>query len=151
VKRDQALIPLSHDHHGLVEARRLRRAATGDPPSGTRAATAFLLDEVRMLGEDAALQCVSLLPRHRRDVKWVAARALIRRLLQLASVDEFHVYVVRNTVLPGGQSEWHMHPGLSMITVVSATATFYDSDDPTDDAVDSLTSTCSETRATSTP
>ena len=42
MKRHQALIPLSHDHHhALVEARRLRRAADrDDDPSG--AATAFV-------------------------------------------------------------------------------------------------------------
>jgi quercetin dioxygenase-like cupin family protein len=41
------------------------------------------------------------------------------------------VYVVRNTVLPGGHSGWHTHPGPSLITVKEGTATFYDSDDPT--------------------
>ena len=41
------------------------------------------------------------------------------------------VYVVRNTVLPGGQSGWHYHPGPSLVTVVQGTATFYDGDDPT--------------------
>jgi len=41
------------------------------------------------------------------------------------------VYVVRNTVLPAGQSGWHYHPGPSLITVVQGTATFYDGDDPT--------------------
>jgi quercetin dioxygenase-like cupin family protein len=43
VKRDPALVPLSHDHHhGLVEARRLRRAAAGDRQERRRAAAAFL-------------------------------------------------------------------------------------------------------------
>jgi mannose-6-phosphate isomerase-like protein (cupin superfamily) len=41
------------------------------------------------------------------------------------------VYVVRNTVLPGGHSGWHTHPGPSLITVMAGTATFYDADDPT--------------------
>ncbi len=41
------------------------------------------------------------------------------------------VYVVRNTVQPGGQSGWHYHPGPSLITVVQGTASFYDGDDPT--------------------
>jgi quercetin dioxygenase-like cupin family protein len=41
VKRHDALVPLSHDHHhALVEARRLRRAADG--PDASRAAAAFL-------------------------------------------------------------------------------------------------------------
>lgn len=43
MKRDPALVPLSHDHHhGLVEARRLRRAAAGDGDERRRAAAAFL-------------------------------------------------------------------------------------------------------------
>jgi quercetin dioxygenase-like cupin family protein len=41
------------------------------------------------------------------------------------------VYVVTNTVPPGGQSGWHTHPGPSLITIKEGTATFYDSDDPT--------------------
>ena len=41
------------------------------------------------------------------------------------------VYVVRNTVQPGGHSGWHFHPGPSLITVKEGTATFYDGDDPT--------------------
>jgi mannose-6-phosphate isomerase-like protein (cupin superfamily) len=41
------------------------------------------------------------------------------------------VYVVKNTVMPGGQSGWHYHPGPSLITVVQGTASFYDGDDPT--------------------
>jgi quercetin dioxygenase-like cupin family protein len=41
------------------------------------------------------------------------------------------VYVVRNTVAPGGSSGWHTHPGPSLITVVEGEATFYDGDDPT--------------------
>jgi quercetin dioxygenase-like cupin family protein len=43
MKRHPALIPLSHDHHhGLAEARRLRRAAGSDAPERREAATAFL-------------------------------------------------------------------------------------------------------------
>ena len=41
------------------------------------------------------------------------------------------IYIVENTVQPGGQSGWHYHPGPSLITVKSGTATFYDGDDPT--------------------
>jgi quercetin dioxygenase-like cupin family protein len=41
------------------------------------------------------------------------------------------VYIVENTVKPGGSSGWHTHPGPSLITVKSGIATFYDSDDPT--------------------
>ena len=43
MKRHPALIPLSHDHHhGLVQARRLRRAATRGPAERGDAAAAFL-------------------------------------------------------------------------------------------------------------
>jgi quercetin dioxygenase-like cupin family protein len=40
-------------------------------------------------------------------------------------------YVVENTVTPGGFSGWHTHPGPSLVTVKSGTATFYEGDDPT--------------------
>ena len=51
--------------------------------------------------------------------------------VKLKTKGDSDVYVVRNTVVPGGQSGWHYHPGPSLITVVQGTATFYDSDDPT--------------------
>lgn len=41
------------------------------------------------------------------------------------------VYIVSNTVALGGYSGWHTHPGPSLVTVKSGTATFYDGDDPT--------------------
>lgn len=41
------------------------------------------------------------------------------------------VYIVTNTVALGGYSGWHTHPGPSLVTVKSGTATFYDGDDPT--------------------
>jgi quercetin dioxygenase-like cupin family protein len=41
------------------------------------------------------------------------------------------VYIVTNTVTPGGYSGWHTHPGPSLVTVKSGTATYYDGDDPT--------------------
>src|SRR5262249_19691779 len=36
------------------------------------------------------------------------------------------VYVTRITIVPGGHGGWHSHPGPSIITVKSGTATFYD-------------------------
>lgn len=43
MKRHPALIPLSHDHHqGLVQGRRLRRAAERDGPERREAAADFL-------------------------------------------------------------------------------------------------------------
>jgi quercetin dioxygenase-like cupin family protein len=41
------------------------------------------------------------------------------------------VYVVFNTIAPGGSTGWHSHPGPSIISVKSGTATEYHSDDPT--------------------
>jgi len=36
------------------------------------------------------------------------------------------VYVTEITIVPGGHGGWHSHPGPSIITVKSGTATFYD-------------------------
>jgi quercetin dioxygenase-like cupin family protein len=41
------------------------------------------------------------------------------------------LYVLQNTITPGGTFGWHSHPGPSLVTVKSGTATFYMSDDPT--------------------
>src|SRR5215468_7160798 len=38
------------------------------------------------------------------------------------------VYLVTNTVAPGGSSGWHTHPGPSLVFVKEGTATFYDAD-----------------------
>jgi mannose-6-phosphate isomerase-like protein (cupin superfamily) len=51
--------------------------------------------------------------------------------LKLKTQGDSDVYVVKNTVLPGGYSGWHYHSGPSLITVKEGTATFYDGDDPT--------------------
>ena len=40
------------------------------------------------------------------------------------------VYVVSNVIVPGGHSGWHSHPGPSIVSVVSGTATEYRSDEP---------------------
>ena len=41
------------------------------------------------------------------------------------------VYVLQNTITPGGNFGWHSHPGPSLVIVKSGTATFYEGDDPT--------------------
>jgi quercetin dioxygenase-like cupin family protein len=41
------------------------------------------------------------------------------------------VYVLQNTIQPGGTFGWHSHPGPSLVIVKSGTATFYLADDPT--------------------
>ena len=42
------------------------------------------------------------------------------------------VYVAHIRVVPGGHGGWHYHPGPSIISVISGTATFYLEDDPTE-------------------
>jgi len=41
------------------------------------------------------------------------------------------LFVVRNTVVPGGSFGWHSHPGPTFVIVVSGTATEYHGDDET--------------------
>lgn len=48
--------------------------------------------------------------------------------LQLRTKDSSDVYVVRNTIAPGGFSGWHTHPGPSLITVTSGEITIYEGD-----------------------
>jgi len=40
------------------------------------------------------------------------------------------LYVLQNTITPGGTFGWHSHPGPSLVIVKSGTATFYMADDP---------------------
>ncbi|HZO85073.1 MAG TPA: cupin domain-containing protein [Verrucomicrobiae bacterium] len=42
-----------------------------------------------------------------------------------------HLYVLQNTVAPGGSFGWHSHTGPSLVIVMSGTATEYEGDDPT--------------------
>jgi quercetin dioxygenase-like cupin family protein len=41
------------------------------------------------------------------------------------------LFVLQNTVVPGGTFGWHSHTGPSLIIVMSGTATEYEGDDPT--------------------
>lgn len=50
--------------------------------------------------------------------------------VKIQARDPSDVYVVRNTVPPGGYSGWHTHPGPSVVSVTAGTATVYDADDP---------------------
>jgi hypothetical protein len=54
-----------------------------------------------MLREDATLQGVALLARHRRDVERIRARGLVSRLLKLTAVDELHIGDRRPSRLSG--------------------------------------------------
>jgi quercetin dioxygenase-like cupin family protein len=42
-----------------------------------------------------------------------------------------HLYVVQNTVTPGGSFGWHNHTGPSLVIVMSGVATEYEGNDPT--------------------
>ena len=42
-----------------------------------------------------------------------------------------HLFVVQNTVAPGGSFGWHNHPGPSLVIVMSGVATEYEGNDPT--------------------
>ena len=42
-----------------------------------------------------------------------------------------HLYVVQNTVAPGGSFGWHNHTGPSLVIVTSGIATEYEGNDPT--------------------
>ena len=50
--------------------------------------------------------------------------------VKIATDGDSHVYVVQNTITPGGHTGWHSHPGPSIISVVSGTATEYRGDSP---------------------
>ena len=42
-----------------------------------------------------------------------------------------HLYVLQNTVAPGGSFGWHSHTGPSLLIVMSGVATEYEGNDPT--------------------
>lgn len=48
--------------------------------------------------------------------------------LMLRTKDSSDVYVVRNTITPGGESGWHTHPGPSLITATQGEITIYEND-----------------------
>ena len=50
---------------------------------------------------------------------------------RIKSKGESDLYVIQNTITPGGTFGWHSHPGPSLVIVKSGTATFYMADDPT--------------------
>lgn len=50
--------------------------------------------------------------------------------VRISVEDPSDVYVVQNTVPSGGHSGWHSHPGPSIVSVKSGTATVYAGDDP---------------------
>src|SRR4051812_36482669 len=50
---------------------------------------------------------------------------------RLKTQGDSDLYVLQNTIAPGGTFGWHSHPGPSLVIVKSGTATFYMNDDPT--------------------
>lgn len=54
-----------------------------------------------------------------------------RHQVQIRTKGRSDVYVVTNTVQPGGFSGWHTHPGPSIVSVKAGTAVIYSGDDPT--------------------
>lgn len=50
--------------------------------------------------------------------------------VKISSHGTVDIYTLRNTFIPGGYIGWHKHPGPSLVTVMSGTATLYKGDDP---------------------
>ena len=50
--------------------------------------------------------------------------------LKLKTKGDSDLYVVRNSIAPGGQSGWHTHPGPSLITVTAGEIMAYDGENP---------------------
>ena len=71
--------------------------------------------------------------KHKRFPGWFPHREDPR--VKIIAKDPSDVYVVINTVAPGGYSGWHTHPGPSVVLVKTGAATVYDGDDPNCTAV----------------
>lgn len=50
--------------------------------------------------------------------------------IELRSMGLSEAYVAHIRIAPGGHSGWHYHPGPSIISVASGTATFFQANDP---------------------
>ena len=51
--------------------------------------------------------------------------------VKITTHGDVDVHTLRNTFIPGGYIGWHRHPGPSLVTVQTGTATVYHGDDPT--------------------
>lgn len=56
-----------------------------------------------------------------KNVKWD---------MKLSSRSDSDIYIVRNTVAPGGNLGWHTHPGPTMVSVIEGAVLLYDGTDP---------------------
>ena len=65
----------------------------------------------------------------RTDVDPGAAKDFWQARLRTKGASD--LYVLQNTISPGGTFGWHSHPGPSMVIVKSGTATFYEGNDAT--------------------
>ena len=65
--------------------------------------------------------------RTKTDIDPGPARHFWRARLKTRKASD--LYVLQNTVTPGGTFGWHSHPGPSLIIVKSGTATYYMADD----------------------
>ena len=107
VTRHAALIPLSHDHHhGLVQARRLRRAASASTSERLRAAVTFLAffaSETRTHFRDEEEHLFPLLVGAEESVTALLTRALLEH-------QQLHALVaaLEADVSTGDVSEEHM-------------------------------------------
>lgn len=92
---------------GMVSTAMIAAPAQGTPASGfsTEQLAKGVYDAMRLTAE--------------KDGKWD---------LSLKTKDVSDVYVVRNTITPGGQSGWHTHPGPSLITVTAGEIKVYEGD-----------------------
>jgi quercetin dioxygenase-like cupin family protein len=93
------------------------RSVLATPPSGVTTTTLG----VARFGDIDATTKTKIGPAHPRAV-WKG------RIKTRGASD---LYVIQNTISPGGTFGWHSHPGPSLVIVKSGTATFYMSDDPT--------------------
>lgn len=50
--------------------------------------------------------------------------------LKLSSRSDSDIYVLRNTLAPGGHLGWHSHPGPTMVSVIQGSVLLYDGTDP---------------------
>ena len=51
--------------------------------------------------------------------------------LKISTRDDVQVVTQTITIVPGGHTGWHSHPGPVFVTITAGTMTFYDADDPT--------------------
>lgn len=51
--------------------------------------------------------------------------------LKFSTRNDIDVVTQTITIVPGGHTGWHSHPGPVFVTIAAGTMTFYDADDPT--------------------